>query len=131
MFRGTSRNFNPEVATAAKFTIAEVEEIVPVGSLKPEDIHLPGAFDLSSSVPARFTAFSPSSFLFSGIYVHSLYKASMEKKIERLTLAKSGTGMKKADKRERIVRRGLSHVFACFYLDFYHFLSVLFACCSR
>jgi len=44
VFKGTSRNFNPECAKASKFTIAEVEEIVPIGSLYPDEIHVPGVF---------------------------------------------------------------------------------------
>jgi 3-oxoacid CoA-transferase A subunit len=42
VFRKTSRNFNPLCAMAGKITIAEVEELVPVGSLDPDQIHLPG-----------------------------------------------------------------------------------------
>merc|ERR1712080_47115 len=60
-FEGTSRNFNPECAMAAKFTIAEVEEIVEPGNIKPEDVHLPG------------------------IYVHAIVQTNVEKKIERVT----------------------------------------------
>lgn len=44
VFRKTARNFNPMVATAGKITIAEVEEIVPLGSLEPDQIHTPGIF---------------------------------------------------------------------------------------
>jgi 3-oxoacid CoA-transferase A subunit len=44
VFRGTARNFNPECAMASRYTIAEVEEIVPLGSLRPDDIHLPGNY---------------------------------------------------------------------------------------
>jgi 3-oxoacid CoA-transferase subunit A len=44
VFRKTARNFNPDMATAGKFCVAEVEEIVPVGSLDPNTIHLPGIF---------------------------------------------------------------------------------------
>jgi 3-oxoacid CoA-transferase A subunit len=44
IFRKTARNFNPMVATAGKITIAEVEEMVPVGSLDPESIHVPGIY---------------------------------------------------------------------------------------
>lgn len=44
VFRKTARNFNPMVATAGKITIAEVEEIVPVGELDPDQIHTPGVF---------------------------------------------------------------------------------------
>ena len=40
----TSRNFNPMMATAGKITIAEVEELVEVGELDPNDIHTPGIF---------------------------------------------------------------------------------------
>jgi len=44
IFKGTSRNFNPLMAMAGKITIAEVEELVPVGELDPNQIHTPGIF---------------------------------------------------------------------------------------
>jgi 3-oxoacid CoA-transferase subunit A len=44
IFRKTARNFNPMMATAAKSTVAEVEELVPTGSLDPDQIHTPGIF---------------------------------------------------------------------------------------
>jgi 3-oxoacid CoA-transferase subunit A len=44
VFRKTARNFNPNMATAGKVTIAEVEELVPAGSLDPDQIHTPGIF---------------------------------------------------------------------------------------
>ncbi|MGE7020880.1 CoA transferase subunit A [Solibacillus cecembensis] len=44
VFRKTSRNFNPLVATAGKVTIVEVEELVEVGELEPDEIHLPGIY---------------------------------------------------------------------------------------
>jgi len=44
MFRKTARNFNPNMATAAKFTVVEVEEIVPAGTFDPDCIHTPGIF---------------------------------------------------------------------------------------
>jgi acyl CoA:acetate/3-ketoacid CoA transferase len=44
VFRGTARNFNPDVAKAAKVCIAEVEELVEAGEIKPEDVHLPSVF---------------------------------------------------------------------------------------
>lgn len=71
---------------AAKYTIAEVEEVVPLGSLDPAEVHVPG------------------------IYVKSIVQANEEKKIERLTLANKGSsGDAKEDAgaalRERIVRR--------------------------
>jgi len=44
IFRKTARNFNQPAATAANICVAEVEEIVPVGSLDPDSIHLPGIY---------------------------------------------------------------------------------------
>jgi 3-oxoacid CoA-transferase subunit A len=44
IYKGTSRNFNPIMATAGKITIAEVEELVPGGQLDPNHIHTPGIF---------------------------------------------------------------------------------------
>jgi len=44
IFKGTARNFNPNMCGAAKITVAEVEELVPVGSLDPNQIHIPGIF---------------------------------------------------------------------------------------
>jgi len=88
IFRNTARNFNPPMATAGNITIAEVEEIVEPGQIKPDEIHVPG------------------------IYVQRLIKGpSYEKRIERLTVDK-GQAAKDAKpkndaalKRERIVRR--------------------------
>lgn len=44
IFKGTARNFNPNMCGAAKITVAEVEELVPVGTLDPNHIHIPGIF---------------------------------------------------------------------------------------
>jgi 3-oxoacid CoA-transferase subunit A len=44
IFRATSRNFNPLMAMAGKITIAEVEELVPAGTLDPDAIHTPGIY---------------------------------------------------------------------------------------
>ncbi|MFW2078875.1 CoA transferase subunit A [Acinetobacter sp. ULE_I010] len=44
VFRKTARNFNPECAMAGKFTIVEVEEVVEIGELDPDSIHLPGIY---------------------------------------------------------------------------------------
>ena len=44
IFRKTARNFNPMMATAGKVTIAEVEELVEIGELDPDQIHTPGIF---------------------------------------------------------------------------------------
>jgi len=66
VFRKTARNFNPPAATCGKICIAEVEEIVPMGSLDPDSIHLPG------------------------IYVHRLIQGDHEKRIEQRTVRKRG-----------------------------------------
>jgi 3-oxoacid CoA-transferase len=44
IYKGTSRNFNPVMAPAGRITIAEVEELVPAGSLDPNEIHTPGIY---------------------------------------------------------------------------------------
>jgi 3-oxoacid CoA-transferase subunit A len=44
VYRKTARNFNPNMATAATVTIAEVEEIVPAGGLDPDYVHTPGIY---------------------------------------------------------------------------------------
>lgn len=44
IFKGTARNFNPCMCGAAKVTIAEVEELVPAGTLDPNQVHIPGIF---------------------------------------------------------------------------------------
>ncbi len=62
MFRKTARNFNPAAATCGKICVAEVEEIVPTGSLDPDKIHLPG------------------------IYVNRLIQGQHEKRIEQRTI---------------------------------------------
>lgn len=88
IFSKSARNFNPTMCRAAKCTIAEVEEIVPVGSIDPEQVHIPN------------------------IYVHRIIKGSnYEKRIERLKTqsalkSSSIVGNTPAAKlRERIVRR--------------------------
>ena len=63
IFRETARNFNPVMAMAGKITIAEVEELVQAGELKPDEIHTPG------------------------IYVHRIFQGSnYEKRIEQRTV---------------------------------------------
>lgn len=67
VFRATSRNFNPIMAMAGKITIAEVEELVPAGSLDPDHIHTPG------------------------VYVHRIFQGQhYEKRIEQRTVTKAG-----------------------------------------
>ena len=64
IFRKTARNFNPPAATCGKICVVEVEEIVPLGSLDPDAIHLPG------------------------IYVHRIVQGQHEKRIEQRTTRK-------------------------------------------
>ncbi|AEU39069.1 CoA transferase subunit A [Granulicella mallensis] len=64
VYRRTARNFNPMMATAARVTVAEVEELVEPGELDPDLIHTPG------------------------IYVQRIYCAPCEKRIERRTVRK-------------------------------------------
>jgi len=44
IFKGTARNFNPNMCGAATITVAEVEELVPVGMIDPNQVHIPGIF---------------------------------------------------------------------------------------
>ena len=68
MFRRTARNFNPNMATAAKVTVVEVEEIVEAGSFDPDCVHTPG------------------------IYVDRIVRSTInEKRIEKLTTRKRET----------------------------------------
>jgi 3-oxoacid CoA-transferase subunit A len=68
IFRKTARNFNVPAAMCGRICVAEVEEIVPVGSLDPDHIHLPG------------------------IYVHRLIQGEHEKRIEQRTVRKREEG---------------------------------------
>ncbi|WOE75345.1 CoA transferase subunit A [Alterisphingorhabdus coralli] len=56
LFRKTARNFNPMMATCARLTIVEVEEIVPNGAIPPDQVHTPGIFVqriVKAAVPKR------------------------------------------------------------------------------
>lgn len=65
IYRGTARNFNPMMAAAGNITIAEVEELVPAGSLDPNMVHTPG------------------------IYIHRIFQGKdYEKRIENRTIRK-------------------------------------------
>jgi 3-oxoacid CoA-transferase subunit A len=55
IYRKTARNFNPNMATAARITVAEVEELVETGSLDPDGIHTPGIFVQRIIQGARYT----------------------------------------------------------------------------
>jgi len=81
VFHKTARNFNPPCATAAKVTIAEVEEIVENGELDPDEIHLPG------------------------IYVSRLFKGeNYEKRIEKRTITTPGENKAKDTSPEQQIR---------------------------
>lgn len=83
VFRKTAANFNPVMCKAAKYTIAEVEEICEVGALAPDHIHIPS------------------------VYVDAVYQGkSFEKRIEKRKLReKTQGGGSKDDVRSRIIRR--------------------------
>jgi 3-oxoacid CoA-transferase subunit A len=55
VYRKTARNFNPNMATAARVTVAEVEELVETGTLDPDGIHTPGIFVQRIIQGARYT----------------------------------------------------------------------------
>jgi 3-oxoacid CoA-transferase subunit A len=44
LYRKTARNFNPNVAAAGKITVVEVEQLVEVGEIDPDEVHTPGIF---------------------------------------------------------------------------------------
>ena len=44
VFEKSARNFNPAAAMAGRITIAEVDQLVPAGSIDPDDVHLPGIY---------------------------------------------------------------------------------------
>jgi len=64
IYRKTTRNFNPVMATAADYVIAEVEELVEVGQLNPDQVHTPG------------------------IFVNAIFQGTFEKRIERRTVTR-------------------------------------------
>ena len=66
VYRKTTRNFNPVMATAADHVIAEVEELVEIGQLEPDHVHTPG------------------------IFVNAIFQGTFEKRIERRTVRKKG-----------------------------------------
>lgn len=89
IFNKSARNFNPTMAKAARITIAEVEEIVDVGSLTPDQIHLPGVF-------------------VDRIILGSDYEKRIEKvTIQKTECSKDSVSKKNpgAERRERIARR--------------------------
>jgi len=93
VYRKTSRNFNPMIATCGKVTVAEVEELVEVGSLDPDQIHTPG------------------------IYVDRIIQGSRyEKRIEFRTLA-GATGKKDSPIRELMAKRAAQELRDGYYVN--------------
>jgi len=93
IYRKTSRNFNPMIATCGSVTVAEVEELVEVGELDPDQIHTPG------------------------IYVDRIVKGKkFEKRIEFRTLA-GATGKKDSPIRELMAKRAARELRDGFYVN--------------
>jgi len=89
VFRKSARNFNPDVATAGKICIVEVEEIVPTGNLDPDQIHLPD------------------------VYVKRIIRGpKYEKRIEFRTVSSNSVTKPGKDdaKRDRIVKRAAKEI---------------------
>jgi 3-oxoacid CoA-transferase len=97
VFRKTTRNFAPMMCTAARVTIAEVEEVVPAGSLDPDQVHVPGIF-------VKRVVQGP----------------AFEKRIEKRTVLVPGAAAGAVDadpKRARIVRRAAKEMKDGFYVN--------------
>jgi len=93
VFRKTTRNFAPMIAMAGRLTIAEVEELVPVGSLDPDLVHTPS------------------------IFVQRIFQGkNYEKRIERRTVRGAGA-LEPDPKRDRIVRRAAREMKDGYYVN--------------
>ena len=93
VYRKTSRNFNPMIATCGKVTVAEVEQLVEVGELDPDQVHTPG------------------------IYIDRIIQgARYEKRIEFRTLA-GATGKKDSPIRELMAKRAAKELRDGFYVN--------------
>ena len=94
VFRKTARNFNPMVATCARVCVAEVEELVPAGTLDPDSIHTPG------------------------IYVDRIVQGERyEKRIEFRTVRGAAASRKESPIRERIARRAARELRDGYYVN--------------
>ncbi|KAF8626339.1 hypothetical protein AX15_004998 [Amanita polypyramis BW_CC] len=95
VFRYASQNFSSVMARNAKVTVVEAENIVPLGSISPNAIHVPG------------------------IYVNRIVPSSSEKKIERVTLASSGKvdNSEQDNLRHRIARRAAKELKDGYYVN--------------
>ena len=87
IFAGTARNSNPDAAMAGRLTLAEAEEIVPAGTLDPDEIHL------------------------SGVFVHKVLRATVnDKPIERLRLSSDPNNNKKQQQRTGGIQGGRGRI---------------------
>ncbi|KAH6603293.1 hypothetical protein Trco_008068 [Trichoderma cornu-damae] len=102
VFRRTTRAFSPLMAKAAKLTIVEAENIVPVGEIDPDDVHLPG------------------------IFVDRVVEATVEKQVETLKLrepeggsaaAKDAKGNGSLERKRRIAKRASKELKEGFYVN--------------
>ena len=94
VFRKTSRNFNPMIATCGKVTVAEVEELVEVGALDPDQIHTPG------------------------IYVDRIVQGQRyQKRIEFRTIAGAAASKKDSPIRELMARRAAQELRDGYYVN--------------
>jgi 3-oxoacid CoA-transferase len=94
MYRETSRNFNPMIATCGKVTVAEVEELVEIGKLDPDQIHTPG------------------------IYVDRIIQGrSYEKRIEFRTVSGAAGSKKDSPIRELMAKRAAQELRDGYYVN--------------
>ena len=94
VFRKTARNFNPMIATCGKVCVAEVEQLVEVGELAPDDIHTPG------------------------IYVDRIIQgAAYEKRIEFRTVQGAAASKKETPIRELMARRAAQELRDGYYVN--------------
>lgn len=101
VFRRTTRAFGPLMAKAAKLTIVEAENIVPVGEIDPDDVHLPG------------------------IFVDRVVKATVEKEVESMVLreaesevkAKDAKGNPGLERKRRIAKRASDELKEGYYVN--------------
>ncbi|PNP40106.1 hypothetical protein TGAMA5MH_08028 [Trichoderma gamsii] len=101
VFRRTTRAFGPLMAKAARLTIVEAENIVPVGEIDPDDVHLPG------------------------IFVDRVVKATVEKEVESLVLREAESDVKAEDakgnaglkRKQRIAKRASDELKEGYYVN--------------
>ena len=94
VYRKTARNFNPMIATCGKVTVAEVEQLVDVGELDPEQIHTPG------------------------VYVDRILQgASYQKRIEFRTVASAAASKKESPARTRMAQRAAQELRDGFHVN--------------